>query len=80
MSVRDCFRTFKDYVGMGPAQYLREYRVRQSCRLLTHTSRTVESIAFACGFSSAAQFAQTFRGIMGCTPSAYRAKWREPDT
>lgn len=80
VSMRDCFRTFRDYVDMGPAQYLREYRVRQSCRLLAHTSRTVESIALACGFSSAAQFGQTFRGIMGCTPSAYRAKWREPDT
>ena len=80
VSVRDCFRTFKDYVGMGPAQYLREYRVRQSCRLLAHTSRTIESVALACGFSSATQFSQTFKGIMGCTPSAYRTKWREPDT
>lgn len=79
-SVRDCFRAFRDYVGMGPAQYVREYRVRQSCRLLAHTSRTIESIALACGFSSATQFSQTFRAIMGSTPSAYRAKWREPDT
>ena len=79
-SVRDCFRLFKEYVGMGPAQYVREHRVRQSCRLLAHTSRTVESIALSCGFSSAAQFAQTFRGVMGCTPSSYRAKWRKPDT
>ena len=79
-STRDCFRSFKDYVGMGPAQYVREYRVRQSCRLLAHTSRTVESVALSCGFSSAAQFSQTFRTIMGSAPSAYRAKWRESDT
>lgn len=79
-SVRDCFRSFRDYVGMGPAHYVREYRVRQSCRLLAHTSRTVESIALACGFSSAAQFGQAFKKMMGVTPSAYRAKWREPDT
>lgn len=79
-SVRDCFRSFRDYVGMGPAQYVREYRVRQSCRLLAHTSRTIESIALSCGFSSAAQFSQTFRTIMGSTPSAYRARWRESDT
>ena len=79
-SVRDCFRSFRDYVDMGPAQYVREYRVRQSCRLLAHTSRTIESVALACGFSSAAQFSQTFKAIMGCAPSAYRAKWRESDT
>ena len=79
-SARDCFRAFKDYVGMGPAQYVREYRVRQSCRLLAHTSRTIESVALSCGFSSATQFSQAFRGIMGSTPSAYRAKWREPNT
>lgn len=79
-SVRDCFRSFGEYVGMGPAQYVREYRVSRSCRLLAHTSRTIESIALSCGFSSAAQFSQTFRKIMGCAPSAYRAKWREPDT
>ena len=79
-SARDCYRLFKEYVGMGPAQYVREYRVRQSCRLLAHTSRTIESVALSCGFSSAPQFSQTFRGIMGSTPSAYRAKWRESDT
>ena len=79
-SVRDCFRSFRDYVGMGPAQYVREYRVRQSCRLLAHTSRTIESVALSCGFSSATQFSQTFRAIMGSTPSAYRARWRESDT
>ncbi len=79
-SVRDCFRSFRDYVGMGPAQYVREYRVRQSCRLLAHTSRTIESVALSCGFSSATQFSQTFRTIMGSTPSAYRARWRESDT
>lgn len=79
-SARDCFRSFRDYVGMGPAQYVREYRVRRSCRLLAHTSRTVESVALSCGFSSAAQFSQTFKMIMGTTPSTYRAKWRESDT
>ena len=79
-SARDCFRSFRDYVDMGPAQYVREYRVRQSCKLLAHTSRTIESVALSCGFSSAGQFSQTFRAIMGATPSAYRARWRESDT
>ena len=79
-SARDCFRSFRDYVDMGPAQYVREHRVRQSCKLLAHTSRTIESVALSCGFSSAAQFSQTFRAIMGATPSAYRARWRESDT
>lgn len=79
-SARDCFRSFRDYVDMGPAQYVREYRVRQSCKLLAHTSRTIESVALSCGFSSAAQFSQTFRAIMGATPSAYRTRWRESDT
>lgn len=79
-SARDCFRSFRDYVDMGPAQYVREYRVRQSCKLLAHTSRTIESVALSCGFSSAAQFSQTFRALMGSTPSAYRARWRESDT
>ena len=79
-SVRDCFRSFREYVGMGPAQYVREYRIQQSCRLLAHTSRTVESVARSCGFSSSAQFSQTFKTVMGITPSSYRAKWRESDT
>ena len=65
---------------MGPAQYVREHRVRQSCKLLAHTSRTIESVALSCGLSSAAQFSQTFRALMGATPSAYRARWRESDT
>lgn len=78
-SERTCFRTFKSACGMSPLQYLRDYRVEQSCRLLAYTTRPVSAVATQCGFATASQFGAAFRAIMGCTPSGYRAKWRKSD-
>ena len=79
-SERTCFRTFKSACGMSPLQYLRDYRVEQSCRLLAYTTRPVSAVAVQCGFATASQFGAAFRSIMGCTPSAYRAKWQKSDS
>lgn len=79
-SERDCFRTFRQCVGMTPMQYLKDYRIEQSCRLLSYTTRPIRTVAQQCGFSTASQFGLAFRSIMGCTPSQYRSRWRNPDS
>ena len=79
-SERDCFRTFQQCLGMSPMQYLKEYRIEQSCRLLSYTTRPIRAVAQQCGFSTASQFGLAFRSIMGCTPSHYRARWQNLDS
>lgn len=78
-SERECYRTFKERLGVTPAQYLRDYRIQQACRMLMHTTRPVAAIAEMSGLGSASHFGQTFRAAMGCTPSEYRARWQNPD-
>lgn len=79
-SERECHRTFREVLGQTPAQYLREYRIQQACRMLAHTTRPVAAVAGMCGLGSASHFGQVFRAAMGCTPSEYRASWQKRDS
>ncbi len=79
-SAREFFRPVRGYAGTGPAPDVRGARVRKSWKLPAPTPRALGAGSLFRGVSSAAQFSQTFRAIMGATPSAYRARWRESDT
>jgi AraC-like DNA-binding protein len=76
-SERECYRDFKDLLGMSPARYLREYRVSESCRLLAHTTRPIAAVAGLCGFTDASGFGQVFKAQTGLTPSQYRESWQK---
>lgn len=78
-SERECHRTFRECLGVTPAQYLRDYRIQQACRMLAHTTRLLAAIAGRCGLGSPSHFGQTFRAAMGCTPSEYRRRWQDFD-
>lgn len=80
ISERDCYRTIKACAGTTPAAYLRAYRITRACTLLTHTTRTVQTIAHQCGFATASHLGQVFKEQMGCTPSQYRAMRQNFDT
>lgn len=75
-SERECHRTFKSQLGVSPAQYLRDYRVQQACRLLAHTTRPMAQVAEQSGLGTPSHFGQVFREAMDCTPSEYRALWQ----
>lgn len=79
-SERECHRTFRECLGVTPAQYLRDYRIQQACRMLAHTTRPLSAIAERCGLGSPSHFGQAFRASMGCTPSEYRHRWQDSDT
>ena len=80
ISERDCYRTIKACAGTTPAAYLRAYRITRACTLLTHTTRTVQTIAHQCGFATASHLGQVFKEQIGCTPSEYRAMRQNFDT
>ncbi|MFT4296698.1 MAG: helix-turn-helix transcriptional regulator [Micropruina sp.] len=66
-------RTFRQAFGESPHRYLQRRRVERSMFLLRETPRTIAEICFAVGFGSVGTFSRTFKGVVGQTPSAYRA-------
>lgn len=67
-----CCRFFKKMTGKTVSQYLEDYRVAQSTRLLQTGNLSVAEIADMVGFSNASRFAAAFRARMGCAPAKYR--------
>ena len=61
------------YVGCTPHEYLLQYRLRQSKRLLLSSDLTGEQIAEDCGFNSASHFARAFRQETDISPTAFRS-------
>lgn len=68
----NCCRFFKKMTGKTVSQYLEDYRVAQSIRLLQNGNLSIAEVAEMTGFSNASRFAAAFRLRMGCAPAKYR--------
>jgi transcriptional regulator GlxA family with amidase domain len=73
MSRRTFTRQFRDHTGTSPKQWLLEQRLMQARLLLESTSHTVERVATAVGFATAASLRQHFATRYGTTPARHRA-------
>lgn len=69
-------RKFRDILGMTPAEYGREHRVALAAEWLSGTSRTMEDIAEATGFTDRFHFSRVFRARFGMPPARYRRMHR----
>ena len=65
-------RTFRAAMGCSPHRWLTRLRMDQAKTMLRRDSESLIDIALACGFASHAHFSNTFRQIVGVTPSEYR--------
>ncbi|MFE6165271.1 GlxA family transcriptional regulator [Streptomyces sp. NPDC056486] len=72
LSRRTLVRRFVRDTGMPPMQWVALQRIIGARRLLEASDWSVEKIAGAVGFGSAANFRTIFRREVGVTPSAYR--------
>jgi AraC family transcriptional regulator of arabinose operon len=63
---------FKQETGKGPAQYLKEFRLRKAEKMLRTTFLTVKQVLKQVGLGSNAHFVHDFRKLYGMTPTAYR--------
>ena len=68
----ECCRVFKRVRKLSPIQYLTQFRLEQSLKLLTSTELSVQEIARQVGFGTGSYFAERFREELQCTPSEYR--------
>lgn len=66
-------RKMKALVGLTPADFLREARIKRACQLLCETNRPVSEIAYSCGFTDPKYFAKCFRASVGKAPTEYRS-------
>lgn len=79
ISKRVCFRIFQEVLHMSPVEYMREYRLQKACEMLTGSNESITQIAVDCGMGTSSYFGKVFAESYGCTPTAYRRKWRDPD-
>jgi AraC-like DNA-binding protein len=63
---------FKQQSGIGFSEYLNKLRLNKACFLLKSYNQTLDEVALAVGFSSAAYFCRLFKKYNGMTPTKYR--------
>ncbi|MCF3129227.1 AraC family transcriptional regulator [Streptomyces olivochromogenes] len=66
-------RCFKATTGSTPYRYLTDLRIDLARKYLESGNDPIARIGQCCGFSGSEHFSRSFRRIMGCTPSQYRA-------
>lgn len=73
----ECCRIFKRYTDETIFNYLKDYRLEQSTRLLLTTDQSVSDIAYNCGFQSTSYYIKAFRTQFHMTPRKYREQQRQ---
>jgi AraC-like DNA-binding protein len=69
-------RTFRRAVGVTPARYGLERRLAVAAGQLVGSSRPIETIAAATGFTDRFHFSRSFKRSFGVAPAAYRRMHR----
>ncbi len=70
------FRSFEAVLGRSPKEYLTDFRMKQACYLLEHSSLSITAIANSLGFDNSLYFSKTFHRQKGMSPKEYREKNR----
>jgi CheY-like chemotaxis protein/AraC-like DNA-binding protein len=65
-------RVFRELTGRTVFEFVREARLSEARRLLAESALSIEEVALAVGFSSAANFSTAFRERFQATPSGFR--------
>ncbi|MBR2353686.1 MAG: helix-turn-helix transcriptional regulator [Clostridia bacterium] len=65
-------RTFKQYYGESPLEYIKRRRIELACRLLCTELYSITDVAVRAGFDNASYFSSEFKRMIGCSPKEYR--------
>ena len=72
VSKGECCRFFKKSLKMSPYDYLINYRINESMKLLKSSSNSILDIAENVGFNNVSPYIQIFKKKTGLTPHEYR--------
>ena len=67
-----CCREFKKYMKCTIFEYLMNYRLNMSSKMLLTTDLSITDIAYKCGFNGASYFIEQFKKKTGETPYTYK--------
>lgn len=77
-SVSTLYNRLKELTGKSMANYIRDIRIQEACRIAkTERNTRVSDIAYRVGFRDAKYFATAFKRITGKQPKEYFAELRE---
>ena len=65
---------FKNETGLTLNQYLTDYRIKMSKRLLADPRYKIADISSKVGYSDGNYYSKAFKKIVGLSPSEYREK------
>jgi AraC-like DNA-binding protein len=63
---------FRRHLGVSPARYLADLRLRTAAERLRATTRPIAAIALDCGYADQSALTRAMRARMGTTPGAIR--------
>ena len=66
------YRMFKDCIGMGPEQYLIDFRMNQAKQLLENGNISIAEVAQKVGYNNYTNFYTNFQKHTGFTPREYQ--------
>jgi transcriptional regulator GlxA family with amidase domain len=75
MGERTLLRRFHHVTGLKPSEYLQRIRVSEAQRELEFSTHTVEEITIKVGYRDNSAFRQTFKKVVGLTPTEYRGRF-----
>jgi AraC-like DNA-binding protein len=77
MSPDAFIRSFRRWMDRTPGRYVAEVRVREACRFLRETERTIDAIAGDLGFPDRFYFSRVFKRHTALSPARYRRVRRD---
>ena len=76
LSLPHLSKKFKEEVGQTYLDYLHTRRITESCRILSTSDNSIESIAEFIGYSDSKKYREKFKEIVGISPREYRKRTR----
>ncbi len=78
VSAEHASRAFRDWYGLSPVRFRREYRIRRALFMLEQGQSPVD-VAIACGFSDQPHLTRELRRATGTTPAVLTKRRALPD-
>ena len=76
MSRSALYTKLRNMLGISPADFIRDVRLKRAAQLLSDTNMPIGEIADRVGYNTHKAFAANFKKMFGVLPSEYRTPTR----